>query len=484
MPEALRHPDIPMTQEEFIPLLFDSFPFVPTEGQRSLAVQLSEFLADPDPRAVFILKGYAGTGKTSLMSALVRILPRIGKKPVLLAPTGRAAKVFSGYSGHSASTIHKRIYFQRMGRDGNIYLALQNNLYKSALFLVDEASMIAGNYQEGDSAFSERNLLDDLLQYVSEGENCKLMMIGDTAQLPPVGMEISPALDLKFLTKRYDLKIYEFELTEVMRQAEESGILLNATSLREQLVLDKDVPIPALSENTDVIRISGPELEEQLNTSFSSGDQGETIVVCRSNKRANMFNQEIRKRILFQENDLSTGDYLMVVRNNYFWLDPEANPGFIANGDIIEVLRLLKTQEMYGFRFADATIRMIDYADHPTLDVKLLLDTLTIEGPALRQEENKNLFNAVMEDYQDIPQRSKRLEKVRTNPFFNALQVKFAYAMTCHKTQGGQWQNVFIDQGFLRDEQVDREYLRWLYTALTRATKKVYLVNFKESFFT
>lgn len=473
-----------MTQEEFIPMLFESFPFVPTEGQKKLALQLSDFLTDTDPRAVFILKGYAGTGKTSLMSALVRVLPRIGKKSVLLAPTGRAAKVFSGYSGQPASTIHKRIYFQRMGRDGNIYLALQNNLFKNAVFLVDEASMIAGNYQEGDSAFGERNLLDDLIQYVSEGENCKLMLIGDTAQLPPVGMEISPALDLKFLRTRYDLKIYDLELTEVMRQAEESGILLNATSLRNQLARKEGGLKLVLSENRDVMRITGTELEDHLNSGFSSGDQGETIVVCRSNKRANMFNQEIRRRILFQENDLSTGDYLMVVRNNYFWLDPEASPGFIANGDIIEVLRLLKTEEMYGFRFADATIRMTDYPDHPTMDVKLLLDTLKIEGPALRQEDNKNLFNAVMEDYHDIPQRGRRLEKVRTNPFFNALQVKFAYAMTCHKTQGGQWKNVFIDQGYLPDEQVDREYFRWLYTALTRATEKVYLINFKESFFT
>ncbi|MBW6460792.1 MAG: AAA family ATPase [Bacteroidales bacterium] len=434
--------------------------------------------------AVFVLKGYAGTGKTSFISAMVKALAMMRKRSVLLAPTGRAAKVFSGYAGQQASTIHKRIYFQRIGKDGTIAVVLQKNLFRNALFIIDEASMIAGSYQDRNQLFSSRNLLDDLVEYVYSAEGGKMLLIGDTAQLPPVGMDISPALDIKSLKSRYNLKLYTHELTEVMRQSLESGILTNATRIRDILDSGEVVfPLFHLSGMRDVIRLSGGEMEETLQEAYSAAGTGETIVICRSNKRANLFNREIRNRILFMENEIASGDFLMVVRNNYFWLDPESDPGFIANGDIIELLSIRYIEELYGFRFADVSIRLVDYPGEPVHDLKIMLDVLTTDGPALPDEENKKLFQAVMEEYNDIPQRRTRLEKVRTNPYYNALQVKFAYAMTCHKTQGGQWQHVFIDQGYLKEEMINSEYLRWLYTALTRATGKVYLVNFMEKFF-
>lgn len=469
----------------FLSSILSAFPFEPTKGQKELAELLEVFITDKDPRGVFVLKGYAGTGKTSFVSAMVQVLPLIRKKAVLLAPTGRAAKVLSGYAGQPAWTIHKRIYFQRMNRDGSISLVLQKNLYRNALFIVDEASMIAGSYTEKDHVFSTRNLLDDLMEYVDEGESCKLLLIGDSAQLPPVGMPVSPALDLEFLKSRYSLKIYQFELTEVMRQSLESGILFNATRMRDLIASGKvNFPLFYLLGHSDVTRIKGEDLEDLLHTAFSSAEHAETVVVCRSNKRANMFNREIRNRILFMENEISSGDFLMVVKNNYFWLEPQSGPGFIANGDIIQVLRIKQTEDLYGFRFADVTIRLVDYPAESTLDVKILLDVLMADTPALPDEAQKKLFGAVLDEFNDIPQRALRMEKVRTDPFYNALQVKFSYALTCHKTQGGQWQNVFIDQGYLKEDRIDYEYLRWLYTALTRASRKVYLLGFQDKFFT
>jgi exodeoxyribonuclease-5 len=460
------------------------FPFEPTAGQQELSDKLSEFLDDREQMGVFVLKGYAGTGKTSFISAMVKSLQVNRRRSVLLAPTGRAAKVFSGYAGQQAWTIHKRIYFQRTGREGNISLVLQKNLYRNALFFIDEASMIAGSYNDRDQLFSSRNLLDDLVEYVYSGEGCKMILIGDTAQLPPVGMPISPALDLDFLKSRYDLKICYYELTEVMRQSLESGILFNATRIRDHLS-GSGIPDPlfALSGFRDIVRITGNELEETLQTAYSASEAGETIVVCRSNKRANLFNREIRQRVLYMENEITAGDFLMVVKNNYTWLDPDSGPGFIANGDIIEVLRISRIEDLYGFRFAEATVRLADYPDEPAIDVKLLLDVLMTEGPALPEDSMKKLFSAVMEEYQDVPRRSTRFEKVRTNPYFNALQVKFAYALTCHKTQGGQWPNVIIDQGYLPPDGIDAEYLRWLYTALTRSTRKIYLAGFADRLF-
>ncbi len=415
---------------------------------------------------------------------MVKVLPAVRRKAILLAPTGRAAKVLSGYSGQHAFTIHKRIYFQRIGRDGSIALVLQKNLFRNALFIVDEASMIAGNISDKEQLFSSRNLLDDLMEYVAEGESCKLLLIGDTAQLPPVGVSVSPALDLEHLKSRYNLKLFSCELTEVMRQSLESGILLNATHLRMIIAAGQiTYPLFKLDDNKDILRVTGQDLEELLHSSFSGSDVSGSVVICRSNKRANMFNREIRNRIRFMENEISAGDNLMVVRNNYFWLDPQSGPGFIANGDIIEVKQIRNIEDLYGFHFADVTIKMTDYPDEPVMDVKILLDVLMADTPALPEDAQKRLFTSVLEEFNDIPQRSVRFEKVRTNPYFNALQVKFAYALTCHKTQGGQWEDVFIDQGYLNDEMIDPEYLRWLYTALTRATGKVYLLGFKEIFF-
>lgn len=468
----------------FAAKILASFPFEPTQGQQQLAEMLGSFIEDKDPRSVFVLKGYAGTGKTSFISAMVKVLPAVRRKAILLAPTGRAAKVLSGYSGQHAFTIHKRIYFQRIGRDGSIALVLQKNLFRNALFIVDEASMIAGNISDKEQLFSSRNLLDDLMEYVAEGESCKLLLIGDTAQLPPVGVSVSPALDLEHLKSRYNLKLFSCELTEVMRQSLESGILLNATHLRMIIAAGQiTYPLFKLDDNKDILRVTGQDLEELLHSSFSGSDVSGSVVICRSNKRANMFNREIRNRIRFMENEISAGDNLMVVRNNYFWLDPQSGPGFIANGDIIEVKQIRNIEDLYGFRFADVTIKMTDYPDEPVMDVKILLDVLMADTPALPEDAQKRLFTSVLEEFNDIPQRSVRFEKVRTNPYFNALQVKFAYALTCHKTQGGQWEDVFIDQGYLNDEMIDPEYLRWLYTALTRATGKVYLLGFKEIFF-
>jgi len=402
-----------------------------------------------------------------------------------MAPTGRAAKVLAAYAQRPANTIHRKIYFARTTKDGVIALKLQQNLHKQTLFIVDEASMIQHSSLSESNLFGSRNLLDDLFEYVFNGEGCRMMFIGDTAQLPPVGLEHSPALDLEYLRKAYNLLIDSHEMTEVVRQEKNSGILLNATAVRNQILRQEwGIPLFAITDaHKDVIRINGSELEEALNTAYSGSGKENNVVVCRSNKRANIFNREIRKRILFLEEDINTGDYMMVVKNNYFWLPEGSSAGFVANGDIIELLRIRKIEEIYGFRFADVTIRFIDYPEEKDLDVKILLDTLQSESPALSQTDNNRLFQEVMKDYEDMSSRRGRLEKVKINPYFNALQVKFSYALTCHKTQGGQWDTVFIDQGYLNEKMMNIEYLRWLYTAVTRATKKLYLVNFEEKFF-
>lgn len=434
--------------------------------------------------ALFLLKGYAGTGKTTVVKALVNVLPAIGKRTVLMAPTGRAAKVMAGYTGKQAHTIHRKIYLAWTNKEGQIELKLQKNLHRHTLFIVDEASMIQHAMPAEGQLFSTRNLLDDLFTYVQSGENCRLLFIGDAAQLPPVGLDYSPALDVSFLKSSYHLEIDTFELIEVVRQSQESGILVNATQIREKLSLPEiRFPLFHLDPYPDVFRIDGSDLEEALNQAYAGSARENNVVICRSNKRANLFNREIRRRILFLEGEITAGDYLMVVKNNYFWLPLESSAGFIANGDIVEVLRIRKIEEVYGFRFADITIRFIDYPEEPELDVKILLDTLNSESAALPQPENNRLFQTIMEDYAHLRSRREKVEHVKLDPYFNALQVKFAYALTCHKTQGGQWDTVFIDQGYLTDQMINREYLRWLYTAITRATKKMFLVNFQERFF-
>lgn len=463
--------------------ILSHFPHQPTDGQRAATEAMAQFLYDPDPAAAFVLRGYAGTGKTSLVSALIQSAQAMHIKTVLLAPTGRAAKVLSAYSGRPAYTIHKKIYQTVTGPDGIMRMSRAVNKHTYTLFIVDEASMIGLSDESGTP---HRSLLDDLIDYVNEGSHCRLMLVGDTAQLPPVGSAESPALDLEYLRAFSHLAIRHCELTEVVRQQNLSGILLNATMLRLQIAqfsAEVGLPLFDLDDCPDVVRLSGADLEETLNREYSGDRLEQVAVITRSNKRANLFNQEIRNRILFREEEVNAGDYLMVVKNNYYWIDAESDVGFIANGDIVEVLSVRNRQELYGFHFVDATLRFVDYPESPTQDCKLLLETLHSESPSLTYAESQQLFESVMADYADYPNKADRIKAVKQNPYFNALQVKFSYALTCHKTQGGQWDTVIIDQGYLTDDMLDREYLRWLYTAITRATRKVYLLNFEDRFF-
>lgn len=468
-------------------LILSFFPHEPTLGQREACSEMVRFLFDADPMSTFILRGYAGTGKTSLVSALIKAAPYLKIKTLLLAPTGRAAKVLSGYSGKKAYTIHKKIYTSVIDNSGAIRTVRARNKYSYTLFIVDEASMISALPDERGYV-SRHSLLEDLVDFVKEGSHCRLMLIGDGAQLPPVGSADSPALSATFMSSMYDLQVHESELTEVVRQESESGILHNATNLRSVLTGLEDydeVPMPLfeLDGFSDVIRLGGADLEEMLNQEYSEGSTDDVVFICRSNKRANLFNQSIRNRILFRDDEIGTGDYLMVVKNNYHWLDAESEMGFIANGDIVEVQGARNFQELYGFHFVDVTLRFIDYPDAPPLDCKILLEALHSESPSLTRDESQRLFQEVLADYADLPTQAERLNEVRNNPYYNALQVKFAYSLTCHKTQGGQWPVAFIDQGYLEDDMINREYLRWLYTAMTRATKRVYLLNFNPKFF-
>ncbi len=473
-----------MLPSEVERLFKSSFPHLPTTDQATAIAKLSAFIASTNENRIFLLKGYAGTGKTTLVSVLVNILPKFGLNAILLAPTGRAAKVLASYSGQHAYTIHKAIY-KTSEDDSGFSLNLRENKGKNLIFIVDEASMIAGEMAVNNSLFPSSNLLEDLLTFVFSGINCSLIFIGDTAQLPPVGTDISPALDNKFLKSSFHVNTDVFELTEVVRQAEQSGILANATHIRT-LIQQSDI-----SKNffetagfKDVVSINGSELEDMLNTAYSVSDDTETIVICRSNKRANQYNNEIRRRILYREGDINAGDKIMIVKNNYFWISKKSKAGFIANGDIAEILRIKNIEALTAdFAFADATIRLIDYPEEKDFDVKLLLTTLNSESPSLNYHDFRKLYNLVANEYMHIPDRYKRQNMIRNDPYLNALQIKFAYALTCHKTQGGQWQNVFVEQGYLTDEMVNTEYMRWLYTAVTRATKKLYLVNFHERFF-
>ncbi len=463
-------------------LILAHFPHTPTDGQREVCVAMSQFLFDGDARSAFLLRGYAGTGKTSLVSALIAVLPQLRVNCVLLAPTGRAAKVISGYAHRPAYTIHKKIYMTATDASGAIRTVRAINKHAYTLFIVDEASMIGL-----EPTSSHRSLLEDLVDYVYDGNHCRLMLIGDTAQLPPVGQSESPALDERYLRSAYGLNITVGELTEVVRQQQLSGILSNATALRGQIATlgrGVEAQMPLFKSAPDVVRLMGEDLMETLFREYDSYALEDVVIVTRSNKRANLFNQGIRNSVLFREEEVNAGDYLMVVKNNYFWLDDESTIGFIANGDIVEVLAVRNVQELYGFRFADATLRFVDYPDEQPHDCKLMLSTLYSESPSLTSDEQSRLYTAVLEDYADLPHKADRLREMRLNPYYNALQVKFSYALTCHKTQGGQWRTVIVDQGFLPpDMPLDREWLRWLYTAFTRATERVYLLNFEQRFF-
>ncbi len=460
------------------------FPYRPTADQTALISELAAFILDPEPLSVFILKGYAGTGKTTIVSSLVKMLPGLKADSVLLAPTGRAAKVLAGYSGKHAFTIHKKIYRLQTSGDGSLQIALQQNKHTDTLFIVDEASMIPGNTPDDQtSLFGGANLLDDLFRYVYNNKNCRLILIGDTAQLPPVMSPESPALSKRFLETRFGLHARDYELQEVVRQSQDSGILFNATRIREMLTRQQTgFPRLRLKHFSDVIRVQGQEAADEADNAWLGGKE-EALMICRSNKRANMYNKHLRQRVLFMEDEINAGDLLMVVRNNYFWLPEQSEAGFIANGDIIELKRIKRTESLYGFRFADVTFRMIDYPGMPDLDAKLLLDVLDTDGPALPRQASNKLFESVAEDYKYIPNKRTRMTNIRNNPYLNALQVKFAYAMTCHKAQGGQWKHVFVEMGYLPERKPDTEYIRWLYTAITRATKKVFLLNFVDDFF-
>ena len=470
--------------------ILQQFGFPPTQEQAHALEVFAEFLTDRDPHAVMILRGSAGTGKTTLSGAIVRTLKEIRQKVMLLAPTGRAAKVFSLNSGSPAYTIHRRIYREKSFSGVEGQFNLNDNLYTDTLFMVDEASMIA-NMGLGGMSFGSGCLLDDLVHFVYQGRNDRLLLIGDKAQLPPVGEEESPALHAAML-EGYGLKVYECDLNDVLRQSEESGILYNATMIRQMITHDDITQLPKIRfvGYSDIKPMPGAELIEALADSYHHVGLDDTIVVTRSNKRANIFNQGIRNMVLDREEELSQGDILMIVKNNYYWMEEERKsnnklqsneiPAFLANGDRAKVLKVRRRIDLYGFRFATLLLQFPDYGNYE-LEATVLLDTLTSEAPALTHEQQEQLFHQIEEDYQDIPLKADRMKAIRQDQLFNALQVKFAYAVTCHKAQGGQWAHVYVDQGYMTDDMLNPDYIHWLYTAFTRATEMLYLVNWPET---
>ena len=486
-----------MIQDELKYRILQSLGFEPTAEQERALEVFARFMTDRAEHVVMILRGSAGTGKTTLAGAMVRALTALNQKLMLLAPTGRAAKVFSLYSGHSAYTIHRRIYRQKSAGDLSSF-SLNDNLNKDTLFIVDEASMIS-NLGLGEMAFGSGCLLDDLMRFVYNGQNCRLLLIGDKAQLPPVGEEESPALSASVL-RGYGVEVYESDLNQVLRQSEGSGILWNATRIRGEWREVRgeriDLPQIRLKGFADIEIVRGDELVESLASSYSRVGMDETMVITRSNKRANIYNQGIRNMVLDREDELCRGDLLMIVKNNYYWVKEtgvgsqerlrvgerssgmtgEMNLEFIANGDRAVLQRVRHVQELYGFRFAEATMTFPDYDDYE-LTATVILDSLTTEAPALTREQQEQLYNAMLGDYSDIPRKADRVEKLKNDRYYNALQVKFAYAVTCHKAQGGQWAHIYLDQGYMTDDMLTPDYIHWLYTAFTRATEKLFLVN-------
>lgn len=457
------------------------FGFDPTLKQDQLLKNLSEFILNGKRFSLFLIKGYAGTGKTTVISALVNRLGSSGYKSVLLAPTGRAAKVMSAYSGKTSLTIHKKIYYPKNEPGSGLSFTLQQNKHRNTVFVVDEASMIPDGSIDGNM-FGNRSLLLDLMTYVYSGKNCKLILVGDTAQLPPVKTDMSPALDTAHLESAFSMEVHTIELDEVMRQHSESGILFNASRIRDYSSQNRLNEFKFNIDFHDIQRLTDRyDIQDAIFSAYSE-DLDKTVFIVRSNKRANLYNQEIRNSVLGYDSEIASGDYVMVVRNNYFWLKDAPKVGFIANGDICEVLEIFRFKDLYGFRFAEVKVRLVDYDDQPPFETVLLLDTLHSNSPSLTMNEGNELFQAVAEDYADERSKYKRLQLIKSNKYFNALQVKFSYALTCHKTQGGQWENVFIEQPYLPDGE-DNSYLRWLYTAVTRAQKKLFLIGFKETYF-
>lgn len=469
-----------MRQENIHNLLGKNLGYVPTQDQSDCMRLLAGFVATNTNDVIFLLTGYAGTGKTSMIASLVATLNTLRQKSVLMAPTGRAAKVLRAYTGMEAHTIHRKIYRQKSATDGVGKFVLDRNLHKDTYFIVDEASMIPDESSDG-SIFGSGRLLEDLLEYVYTGTDCKLILVGDVAQLPPVGSVVSPALDENVL-RATGFALETFELRQVIRQSEGSGILMNATAVRQQ-VTDGDLSVPELELKGfgDIERLGGAELIDRLTEAYDRCGTDGAIVVVNSNNLANRYNQGIRSRVFFREEEISTGDIIMVVKNNYHWLRDEENTSFIANGDIAEVRRIKKYEDMYGMRFADMTLFFKDM--ELELDAKVMLDTLMLVTPSLPPEKSRELYFAVLADHPGIKSKRKQYEAVRDDPYYNALQIKFAYAVTCHKSQGGQWERVFIDQGMFNRQEPTIDYLRWFYTALTRATDRVYLVNFPDTYF-
>lgn len=473
-----------MEKAGIVNLLIHNFPYSPTPQQEDLLKRLAEFIVKPESNKLFVLKGYAGTGKTTVVSSLVQVLPDLKLKFSLLAPTGRAAKVLASYTSKQAFTIHKAIY-STAGEESGYIINLRENTSKNTVFIVDESSMIGNETLDSSSMVPIGNLLEDLLTFVFQGDNNSLILIGDTAQLPPVGTELSHSLDVSYLSKNYGVNAESYELTEVLRQSEVSGILHNATRIRNKIVEERhDIRIFNLQSFTDIKKINGEELEELLNSAYSNSGFDETVFITRSNKRANQFNTEIRKRIFFREGEINAGDKIMIVKNNYFWLPKKSNAGFIANGDMAEIIRVRKFENLENeFFFADASIKLMDNDDEIILDVKLLLNTLTSDSASLSYSDYNKLAMLAADGDLLRFNRYEKLKFYHTNPYINALQIKFGYALTCHKTQGGQWEQVFVEQGYFTEDQLNLDYYKWLYTAVTRATKQLYLVNFNGKLF-
>ena len=472
-----------MLKNHLVTLLKGEEEFQLTASQSVLIEKLADFMVSASPEPVFVIRGYAGTGKTTMINQLTLTLDTLNIKSVLLAPTGRAAKVLTGYTGKNAYTIHKKIYRQQSSADGFGAFVLDRNLHKYTWFIVDESSMISNQATES-TVFGSGRLLDDLMEYVFSGEGCRLVLAGDSAQLPPVGISVSPALDVKLL-EQYGFEITDSELTDVVRQERESGILFNATRIREMIFSDSDSSgffRIVLPEKGEPERVSGADLMEKLSLSYEKYGIRETTVLTRSNKRANLYNQGIRNSILYRDSEIARGDLLMVVKNNYFWPGEDDGIDFIANGDTGEITHIYGVEELYGFRFAHVSLKLIDYED-VEIECKIILDTLSVETASLSREEQMRLFNAVSEDYADIGNKRERWKKIKADPWFNALQVKFAYAVTCHKAQGGEWDRVFIDQGMFNRSDITIDYLRWLYTAITRSKEILFFVNFSNDFF-
>jgi len=469
-----------MIESHIEKILGENLGHQPTNDQLNAIKAIVLFIAGNTNDSIFLLTGYAGTGKTSLISAIVHTLESFNIESVLLAPTGRAAKVLASYTGRSSFTIHKHIYRQKSSSDGMGRFELDRNMHSDAFFIIDEASMISGETAEV-SVFGSGCLLDDLIEYVYRGRNCKLILVGDIAQLPPVGSALSPALSSQDLSL-YGFNIETAELRDVVRQTRESGILMNATNVRRKIT-DNDLSIPEFKIEgfDDIFRITGETMLEEIEAAYSYAGTDGTVIIVNSNRMANRYNEGIRNRILYREEEISAGDMLMIVKNNYFWANKEEELDFIANGDIARIKKVVRKEERYGFRFADMILDFIDYSVE--LEVKVLLDTLSSETASLSGEQNKMLFENILEDYSGMSTKKKRYDAVRNDPYFNAMQIKFAYAVTCHKAQGGQWERVFIDQGMFNRQEPTLDYLRWLYTAVTRATDRLYLVNFLPSFF-